>query len=439
VRVLITGGAGFIGSHLADRLLTVGHEVRVLDDLSTGSLDNIRHLSREPRFDHVIASCHDGDLVGELVGEADYVYHLAAAVGVQLIVNRPVRTIETNVHCTEIVLAAANRHHRPVFIASTSEVYGKSSQLPFREDGDIVMGSTHRARWAYACSKALDEFLALAYHHDHGLPVAIGRMFNTVGPRQTGRYGMVVPRFVRQAMGGKPITVFGSGEQQRCFCHVRDVVGALAELCARDDLYGEVLNIGSTEEVSMLELARRVKRATGSDSEVVLVPYDEAYGEGFEDMLRRVPDLAKIERVLGWRATACLDEIISDVIAHELAVGAGRVPDGNRIASVRPSARADDPQPWPALSIPDSVVWVDVETEVEGDLVLFNSEADTYHSLDPTAGLVWRSIADGDGLGKIVATLTRRYEGGGLIVQDIRAFVEQAVSLGLLAVVEPAW
>jgi UDP-glucose 4-epimerase len=322
MRVLITGGAGFIGSHLAETLLDRGHHVHVVDDLSTGSIENIRHLKDQPEFGYTIDSCHDSRLVAELVDEADYVYHLAAAVGVQLIVDSPVRTIETNVHCTEIVLAQACKKRRPVFIASTSEVYGKSTDLPFREDGDIVMGATHRGRWAYACSKALDEFLALAYHRERMLPTVVGRMFNTVGPRQTGRYGMVVPTFVRQALANEPITVFGTGQQQRCFCHVNDVVRALALLLERDDLYGEVLNIGSTEEVSMLELAERVKEATHSDSEIVLVPYSEAYGEGFEDMLRRVPDTSKIERTLGWHATASLDQILSDVIEHELAVNA---------------------------------------------------------------------------------------------------------------------
>jgi UDP-glucose 4-epimerase len=317
VQVLITGGAGFIGSHLAEELLDRGHGVHVLDDLSTGSIENIRHLRGVPRFGYTIDSCHESRLVAELVDEADFVYHLAAAVGVQLIVDSPVRTIETNVHTTEIVLAQASKKQRPVFVASTSEVYGKSSELPFREDGDIVMGATTRGRWAYACSKALDEFLAIAYHRERGLPIVVGRMFNTVGPRQTGRYGMVVPTFVRQALIGERITVFGTGEQQRCFCHVRDVVLALAELLMRDDLYGEVLNIGSTEEVSILELANRIKQATRSASEIVLVPYEEAYGEGFEDMRRRVPDTRKIARVLGWQPTASLDQILADVIDGE--------------------------------------------------------------------------------------------------------------------------
>jgi len=284
-------------------------------------MSNIRHLRDEPCFSYTIDSCHDSRVVAELVDDADYVYHLAAAVGVQLIVDSPVRTIETNVHCTEIVLAQANKKRKPVFVASTSEVYGKSCDLPFREDGDMVMGPTTRGRWAYACSKALDEFLAVAYHHERGLPTTVGRLFNTVGPRQTGRYGMVIPNFVRQALAGQPISVFGNGEQQRCFCHVRDVVCALAEMPNRDDVYGEVFNIGSTEEVSIMELALRVRAATDSDSEIVLIPYTEAYGEGFEDMRRRIPDLSKINGVLGWEPTASLDQILSDVIEHQVKGG----------------------------------------------------------------------------------------------------------------------
>lgn len=318
MRVLITGGAGFIGSHLAEELLARGHAVHVLDDLSTGSMENVRHLRQDARFSYTIDSCHDSRLVAELVDEADYVYHLAAAVGVQLIVDSPVRTIETNVHCTEIVLARASKKRRPVFIASTSEVYGKSSAVPFREDGDIVMGATTRGRWSYACSKALDEFLAIAYHRERMLPVVIGRMFNTVGPRQTDRYGMVLPTFVRQALASQPLTVFGPGTQRRCFCHVRDVVRGLADMLGRDELYGEVFNIGTTEEISILELAQRVIALTETSSEIVFVPYAEAYGEGFEDMCRRVPDTTKIKGALGWQPTAGLDEIITDVIDHEL-------------------------------------------------------------------------------------------------------------------------
>lgn len=319
MKVLVTGGAGFIGAHLCEKLLNLDHRVHVLDDLSTGSIENIRHLKGHSRFSYTIDSCHDKGLVAELVDEAEYVYHLAAAVGVQLIVDSPVRTIETNVHCTEIVLEQAAKKRRPVFIASTSEVYGKSTALPFREDGDIVMGATTRGRWAYACSKALDEFLAIAYYQERKLPTVIGRLFNTVGPRQTGRYGMVVPTFVRQALANDPITVFGSGEQRRCFSHVLDVVRALADILTREDLYGEVLNIGSTEEVSIAALAERVRAVTSSSSEIVTIPYADAYGEGFEDMRRRVPDTSKIERLLGWRATRSLDQILTDVVEHELA------------------------------------------------------------------------------------------------------------------------
>jgi UDP-glucose 4-epimerase len=317
VHVLITGGAGFIGSHLAEEFLEHGHEVHVLDDLSTGSIENIRHLRPDPGFDYTIDSCRDARVVAELVDEADYVYHLSAAVGVQLIVDSPVRTIETNVHGTEIVLAQASKKRRPVFIASTSEVYGKSTAVPFREDGDIVMGATTRGRWSYACSKALDEFLAIAYYRERKQPVVIGRLFNTVGPRQTGRYGMVLPTFVRQALVGQPLTVFGSGEQKRCFCHVRDVVRALADMVGREELYGEVFNIGATEEISILDLARRVISLTHASSEIVFVPYNEAYGEGFEDMWQRVPDTTKIRRALGWEPSADLDEVITDVVRHE--------------------------------------------------------------------------------------------------------------------------
>lgn len=322
MRVLITGGAGFLGSHLAEALLARGNAVLAVDDLSTGSLDNIGHLTGHPRFSFTTGSCRDAALVAELVDSADFVYHLAAAVGVRLIVNSPVRTIETNVHCTEIVLECAAKQSCPVFIASTSEVYGKSTRLPFREDGDMVLGASTRERWGYACSKAIDEFLALAYHRERKLPVIVGRLFNTVGPRQTGRYGMVVPTFVRQALAAAPITVFGSGLQRRCFCHVADVVRALAEMPGCEPLYGEVINIGSTEEVSIAELATRVLTLTNSRSRIVVVPYEEAYGEGFEDMVRRVPDTTKAERMLGWRPVHSLDTILRDVVNHELATTA---------------------------------------------------------------------------------------------------------------------
>jgi UDP-glucose 4-epimerase len=314
MRHLITGGAGFIGSHLCDELLARGDEVHVLDDLSTGSIENIRHLKGRPGFDYTIESLNNTAIVAELVDDADVVYHLAAAVGVQLIVESPVRTIETNVHCTEIVLAQASKKKKPVFVASTSEVYGKSRDLPYREDGDLMLGPTVRGRWSYACSKALDEFLAIAHWKERKLPTIVGRLFNTVGPRQTGRYGMVIPNFVRQAVADEPLTVFGDGTQSRCFCHVSDVVRALADLMRRDDAYGEVFNIGSDEEISILDLARQVQRMTESKSEITIVPYEEAYEPGFEDMQRRIPDTSKIRSLLGWHPTKSLAEILSDVI-----------------------------------------------------------------------------------------------------------------------------
>jgi len=315
MRVLITGGAGFIGSHLADAYLARGDEVHALDDLSTGSMGNIRHLRGHPRFGYTVDSVHDRAVVAELVDGCDVVFHLAAAVGVKLIVESPVRTIETNVHGTEVVLAQACKKKKKVLIASTSEVYGLSADVPFREDGNLVMGATTKGRWSYACSKAIDEFLALAYYREKKLPTVVVRLFNTVGPRQTGQYGMVVPTFVRQALAGRPVTVFGDGTQTRCFCHVSDVAGALVKLMDHPGAVGQVFNIGSDEEVSMNELADRVKARTGSRSEVVRVPYGEAYEEGFEDMPRRVPDVSKAGRLVGFRPTRTLDQILDDVIA----------------------------------------------------------------------------------------------------------------------------
>ena len=322
MRYLITGGAGFIGSHLSDELLERGHEVHVLDDLSTGSIENIRHLKDRPGFAYTIDSAENSPVVAELVDGADAVYHLAAAVGVQLIVESPVRTIETNVHCTEVVLAQASKKKKPVFIASTSEVYGKSVDLPYREDGDLTLGPTVKGRWSYACSKAIDEFLAIAHWKERRLPTVIGRLFNTVGPRQTGRYGMVIPNFVTQALAGRPLTVFGDGTQRRCFCHVSDVVRALADLMEHDGVYGQVFNIGSQDEVEILALAEKVREATGSSSEIKLVPYDEAYEEGFEDMQRRIPDTTRIRERIGWEPTKSLDEILADVV-NEHRVGPG--------------------------------------------------------------------------------------------------------------------
>jgi len=317
VRILVTGGAGFIGSHLSDELLGRGHRVHIIDDLSTGAFDNVRHLKGSPSFSYTIDTAHNRSLMSELVDDADVVYHLAAAVGVELIVESPVRTIETNVHCTEVVLAAAVKKRKPVLIASTSEVYGKSKDLPFREDGDLVMGATDKGRWAYACSKAIDEFLALAYWKERKLPTVVVRLFNTVGPRQTGQYGMVVPSFVRAALAERDLRVHGDGTQRRCFGHIGDVVTALADLMETDAHFGEVFNIGSTEEVSIMQLAERVIAATGSGSQIVTVPYEEAYEAGFEDMMRRIPDTSKIHRALGWSPTRSLEETLSDVIAFE--------------------------------------------------------------------------------------------------------------------------
>ena len=314
MRYLITGGAGFIGSHLAEELLRRGHEVFVLDDLSTGSINNIRHLKTHDRFHYTIDTVMNRQLTAELIDAADIVYHLAAAVGVKLIVESPVRTIETNIQATEIVLSLANKKKRPVFVASTSEVYGKSSDIPFREDGDLVMGATTKGRWSYACSKAIDEFLTIAYWKERKLPTVVARLFNTVGPRQTGQYGMVVPNFVRQALAGHPITVFGDGKQSRCFCHVNDVVRALIALMDKPEAYGNVFNIGNHEEVSILDLAKHVREAAQSKSEVVFVPYEKAYEEGFEDMPRRIPDTTKIRNLVGWQPTVALQQILADVV-----------------------------------------------------------------------------------------------------------------------------
>jgi nucleoside-diphosphate-sugar epimerase len=317
MRYLITGGAGFIGSHLSEELLRRGHEVYVVDDLSTGSINNIRHLKTHDRFHYTIDSCSNQHLMAELVDGCDKIYHLAAAVGVKLIVESPVRTIETNIRLTEIMLNLANKKKRPIFVASTSEVYGKSEQFPFREDADTVMGATTKGRWSYACSKAIDEFLAIAYWKEKKLPTIVSRLFNTVGPRQTGQYGMVVPNFVRQALAGQPITVFGDGKQSRCFTHVADVVRALIGLMDNEASYGNVFNIGNNVEISIGDLARQVREMCGSKSEIVYVPYDKAYEEGFEDMARRVPDLSKIKAAIGWQPTIALPQILSDVIEQQ--------------------------------------------------------------------------------------------------------------------------
>jgi UDP-glucose 4-epimerase len=315
VRTLLTGGAGFIGSHLAERLLKDGHQVHVLDNLSTGSIDNIAHLKGRDGFSYTIESVENEPLLAELIDGSDVVFHLAAAVGVKLIVEQPVHTIETNVHGTEVVLKHANKKKKLVVIASTSEVYGKSNDVPFREDADLVMGPTSKHRWAYACSKAIDEFLALAYWKERKLPVIVVRFFNTVGPRQTGRYGMVIPNFVREALAGEPITVFGDGTQSRAFCHVADVVDALVKLMVEPRAIGEVINIGNTEEVTITKLAERVKMLAASSSPITYIPYDRAYESGFEDMPRRLPDLRKVNALVGYKTRYCLDDILNQVIA----------------------------------------------------------------------------------------------------------------------------
>jgi UDP-glucose 4-epimerase len=322
MHALLTGGAGFVGSHLADALIAHGHHVTVLDDLSTGAMENISHLQGTPGFRYVIDSVMNEPLVAELVDRADVVFHLAAAVGVKLIVEVPVRTIETNVHGTEVILKAASKKGKLVVIFSTSEVYGKSVDVPFREDSSLVIGATTKHRWAYACSKAIDEFLALAYYKERRLPVIIVRLFNTVGPRQTGRYGMVIPTFVQQALSGQPITVYGDGRQARSFTYVGDVVQALVRLVREREAIGHVYNIGNSEEVTIMELARRVKAMTSSGSEIVLIPYDEAYEAGFEDMPRRVPDLSKIGALIGYTPTRTLEDILRDVIDHSRAAAA---------------------------------------------------------------------------------------------------------------------
>lgn len=319
LQILITGGAGFIGSHLADHLLAQGEEIWVVDDLSTGSIENIEHLKNHPRFHYQIDSLMNGPAIAELVDRCDVIFHLAAAVGVRLIVESPVRTIETNIRGTEIILRLAAKKRKLVVIASTSEVYGKANKVPFREDDDLVIGPTVKGRWSYACSKAVDEFLALAYWKERRLPVIIVRLFNTVGPRQTGRYGMVLPNFVRQAVAGEAITVFGNGKQSRCFGYIGDVVEALGKLIRTKEAIGEVFNLGSDEEVTIEELAHRVRRIAGSRSEIVYVPYSEAYEEGFEDMLRRVPCLDKIRNCVGYRPKTSLDQIIERVVEYERA------------------------------------------------------------------------------------------------------------------------
>ncbi|MCL6566527.1 MAG: GDP-mannose 4,6-dehydratase [Acidobacteriia bacterium] len=318
MRFLITGGAGFIGSHLAELLLERGHSVLLLDDLSTGSIENIRHLKANGRLQYFLDSIANRQLLAELVDESDVILHLAAAVGVRLIVESPVRTIETNIEGTQRVLDAACKKKKLVFLASTSEVYGKSNQVPYREDDDLVLGPTSKSRWSYAASKAVDEFLGLAYWREKKVPVVIGRFFNTVGPRQTGRYGMVLPNFVRQALDGEPITVFGTGKQSRCFCDVRDAVEAVYRLVSTDAAIGEVVNIGNDREITIEQLAHLVKQRTGSTSPIQYVPYEQAYEPGFEDMMRRVPALEKLERLTGFRPQVPLETIVDRVVQYML-------------------------------------------------------------------------------------------------------------------------
>jgi UDP-glucose 4-epimerase len=319
MRVLITGGAGFVGSHLADACLARGDEVFVLDDLSTGSIDNIEYLKRHPYFHYSIGRVQNAQVTAELVDRVDMVYHLAAEVGVRRVIDSPISTIENNVQATEVVFSAAAKKGKRVLFTSTSEVYGLSTDLPYREDGNIVMGAASKGRWSYACSKALDEFLALAYFNERQLPVTVVRLFNTVGPRQTGHYGMVVPSLVQQAMTGKPMTVYGDGSQSRCFGFVKDVVKALVALMERPEAIGQIYNIGASTEISILDLAKRVKEITGSSSPIVLIPYDDAYETGYQDMPRRIPDTSKLRNLVGFAPTTAIDEIVDSVMKSFLA------------------------------------------------------------------------------------------------------------------------
>jgi nucleoside-diphosphate-sugar epimerase len=348
MKVLITGGAGFIGSHLAERYLACDDYVYVIDDLSTGSVENIRHLKAHKRFEYFIDSVENRQLTAELVDESDVIFHLAAAVGVRLIVESPVRTIETNVRATELVLSLAAKKKKRVLITSTSEVYGKRTQVPFREDDDLLMGPSSIGRWSYACSKALDEFLALAYWKEKRVPTTVVRLFNTVGPRQTDRYGMVVPNFVRQALLDENITIFGDGTQRRCFLHVADAADALMSLMPETSAVGEVYNIGSPEEISIRGLAEKIRAATKSTSRITFIPYSEAYEEGFEDMLRRVPDISKLNALTGFVPRYSLDDILKDVIGYTRfrLAAEGQLP----VVPVRPRPVALQPL---ALPVPE--------------------------------------------------------------------------------------
>jgi UDP-glucose 4-epimerase len=316
MRILITGGAGFIGSHLCERLLSEGHQVEVIDDLSTGNLENLEHCKGNNNFRFIYDTVLSENTMHAAVDRCDVIYHLAAAVGVDLIVRQPVRTIETNIKGTEVVLDIARKYNRKVLLASTSEVYGKNEQVPFREEDDSLFGATTYSRWSYACSKAIDEFLGLAYHKQYGLPVIIARFFNTVGERQSGQYGMVIPRFVRAALAGEPITIYGDGKQSRCFGYVMDVIDGITSLVNDHGSYGQVFNIGSTEEISIEALAFKIKSLAGSSSEIIYLPYEEAYGQGFDDMRRRIPSLDKIEKQVGYRPKTSLNQILEKIIAY---------------------------------------------------------------------------------------------------------------------------
>ena len=317
MRILVTGGAGFVGSHLDAELVSRGHEVLVLDNLSTGRYENIEAIERAGPLRLVVDTVNDPQIVDECVKQCDAVFHLASAVGVRLIIEQPVRTIESIVGGTDVVLRSCARYRRPFLLTSTSEVYGKGLRVPFSEDDDRVMGATTKRRWSYACAKALDEFLALAHWYESRLPVRIARLFNTVGPRQTGQYGMVIPTLVRQALSGQPITVYGDGQQSRCFGHVSDVVHGLADLMECEAARGQIVNLGNDEEITILALAQRIRELTGAVSEIVLIPYEEAYGEGFDDMRRRVPDLSRAKRLIGFAPKLGLDRILRDVIDFE--------------------------------------------------------------------------------------------------------------------------
>ncbi|MHC4258953.1 MAG: GDP-mannose 4,6-dehydratase [Planctomycetota bacterium] len=317
MKTLITGGAGFIGSHLAEHLLSDGHEVTAVDNLSTGSLNNIEGFKDSPGFKFVEGDVRDAELMAGLAERSEAIFHLAAAVGVKLIADRPVHTIETNIEGTEVVLEAANKFGRRILIASSSEVYGKNESVPFSEDDDIVLGSTRFSRWSYACSKAIDEFLALAFYQQYGLGVVIARFFNTIGPRQTGEYGMVVPRFVRRALRNEPILIYGTGQQSRCFCYVGDVVGAIVGLMNCKDTAGKVYNVGSVEEITIEALADKTIRITGSKSKKQFVSYEEAYGRPIEDMMRRVPNLERIKTAIGWQPKTSLRQALEIIIESE--------------------------------------------------------------------------------------------------------------------------